>query len=161
MLIKGYLEHLDLGIDPESGEPNLLVNSKEEYQSLSEDERARAWATIKVASDISERVTVTTYHQVYHGKIASKTIKKNEWDRRGLTLVKVPQTIRTKVDRRNDDITRVVRVVRRALKATSWLPDGNRLLIAGIVEAGLRKFEYELFGGGDGNHTWFDKLAGD
>ena len=119
MKITGYLEHLDLGTDEESGQPNILVNSAQEYNRLTEEEKARSWATIKVASEISERVAVTTYHQAYSGKIPCKTIKKNEWDRRGLTLVKVPN-IKTKGDKRNDDITRIVRVVRRTLKVTSW-----------------------------------------
>jgi hypothetical protein len=142
----GYLEHLDLGIDPESGQPNILVNNSQEYHALSDEEKARSWATIKVASEISERVAVTMYHQAYHGKIASKTIKKNEWDRRGLTLVKVPQNMKTKGDRRNDDISRVVRVVRRTLKATSWLPVSQQILISAVVDMRLRNLERELFG---------------
>jgi hypothetical protein len=146
MRIIGYLEHLDLGIDPESGKPNVLVQNAQEYNVLTAEEKSRAWATIKVASEISERVAVTMYQQTYSGKIPSKTIKKNAWDRRGLTLIKVPQNIKTKADRRNDDINRVVRVLRRTLKATSWLPGGQQLLISAVVDMRLRNIERELFG---------------
>jgi hypothetical protein len=153
MRIIGYLEHLDLGIDPESGKPNIIVNSAQEYQALTDEEKARSWATIKVTSEIAERVPVTLYEQVYSGKIASKTIKKNEWDRRGLTLIKVPQNIKTKGDKRNDDISRVVRVVRRTLKATSWLPVSQQILISAVVDMRLRNLERELFNGNNSQLT--------
>jgi hypothetical protein len=146
MKITGYLEHLDLGTDQESGQPNILVNNSQEYHALTDEEKARSWATIKVASEIAERVAVTLYQQAYSGKIPCKTIKKNPWDRRGLTLVQVHQNIKTKGDKRNDDIARVVRVVRRTLKATSWLPGGQDLLLSAIVEMRLRNIERELFG---------------
>jgi hypothetical protein len=152
MKTNGYLEHLDLGTDEESGKPNILVNSAQEYQALSEEEKGRAWATIKVTSDISERDTSAFYAKVYSGRIPSKTIKKNPWDRRGLTLIKVPSA-RSKGDKRNDDITRVVRVVRRTLKATSWLPGGQDLLLSAIVEMRLRNIERELFNGNNSQLT--------
>lgn len=143
---RGYLEHLDLGTDPDSGQPNVLVTSSQEYHALSDEEKARSWATIKVASEILERVTVTMYHQVYSGKIPTKTIKKNPWNRRGLTLVKVPQNIKTKEDRRKDDITRIVPVARRALEATGWLPENQQFLVRVLIDTKLRNIERELFG---------------
>lgn len=146
MRTNGYLEHLDLGIDPDSGQPNILVCSFREYHELTDEEKARSWATIKVASEISERVAVTLYQQAYSGKISNKIIKKNPWDRRGLTLVKVPENIKTKEDRRKEDIARMVRVVRRTLRATSWLPEAHQILITGVVDNGLRSIEQELFG---------------
>jgi hypothetical protein len=144
MITTNYIEHLDLGFD-ESGRPNILVHSAQEYYELMDEERALAWATIKVASAISERVAVTIYQQAYSGRILSKTIKKNAWDRRGLTLVKVPQNVKTKADRRSDDIIRMTRVVRRTLKATSWLPEPQRVLVGALFDTNLRNIERELF----------------
>ena len=148
MVLAGYLEHLDLGVD-ESGQPNILVRSVQEYNALTEEEKARAWSTIKVAGEISERVAVALYQHVYTGKLPSKTIKKNTWDRRGLVLVKVsPKTLKTKADRRADDITRMTRAVRRTMKAASWLPEAQRLLVGAIFDTKLRNIERELFSNG-------------
>lgn len=145
MKINGYLEHLDLGIDPETGERNILVQSPEEYRALPDDQKARAWATLKVASRISERTPASLYKAIYEGKLTPQTLKKRASDRRGLTLIKVP-TVRTNEDKRKGDISRIVRVFRRTLRATCWLPEGNQVLIAGMVDSGLRNLERELFG---------------
>jgi hypothetical protein len=152
MRIKGYLECLNIGVDPESGERNILVQSVQEYQTLSPEERERAWATIKVASEIQEITAAILYKHAYNGKMASKTIKKNEWDRHGLTLIKIPSIPRTKEVRRAADIQRIVRVVRRSIKV-SWLPAPQQLLISVILDTKLRNIERELFGkeGKDGN----------
>ncbi|SRR5258708_18475691 len=152
MRIDGYLEHLDIGRDPKSGERNVLVQSVQEYQKLTPEERGRAWATIKVASEIQEVTAAVLYKHAYSGKMASKIIKKNEWDRIGLTLIKIPSIPRTKGVRREADIQRIVRVVRRTLKA-SWLPANQQLLVSVLVDTKLRNLERELFGkdGKDGN----------
>jgi hypothetical protein len=146
MRIKGYLELLNIGVDPESGERNVLVQSVQEYQTLTPEERERAWATIKVASEIQEITAAILYKHAYSGKMASKIIKENEWDRHGLTLIKIPSIPRTKEVRRAADIQRIVRVVRRSTKATKWLPSAQRILIEAIVSTKLRNIERELFG---------------
>jgi hypothetical protein len=155
MRIDGYLEHLPLGVDPDSGERNILVQSVQEYQALTPEEKERAWSTIKVASEIQEVTAAVLYKHAYSGKMASKIIKKNEWDRHGLTLIKIPTIPRTKEVRRAADIQRIVRVVRRSIKATKWVPSNQKLLIEVIVNTKLRNIERELFGskeGKDGNN---------
>jgi hypothetical protein len=147
MRVLGYLEHLNLGIDPESGERNVLVQSAQEYQALTPAEKERAWALISIASEILEVTGASLYKSAYNGNTPYKTIKKNEFDRRGLTIVKIPSVHRTKAVKREADIQRIVRVLRRSLKATSWPPSNQKLLIEVIVSTKLRSIERELFGG--------------
>jgi len=80
MRMKGYLEHINLGIDSESGEKAILVKSAREFFLLSEEEQYRAWSVVKVASEILERPPVTIYQYAYKGKMPSKIIKKNAFD---------------------------------------------------------------------------------
>jgi hypothetical protein len=144
MKTKGYLEHLDLGNDPESGLPNILVQSLEEYRALPADQKAGAWATLKVASVISERTAASLYKAAYQRRIESKNVKKKETDRIGILLVKLP-SVRTNAKKRDEDITRLVRVFRRKLKATCWLPESQSVLVSAIVDMRLRNIERELF----------------
>jgi hypothetical protein len=76
MKLDGYLGHLDLGIDPESGEENILVKSARGFFKLPEDEQYRAWAVVKVASEILERPAITIYQHAYTGELPSKVIKR-------------------------------------------------------------------------------------
>jgi hypothetical protein len=147
MLLKGYLEFLDLGIDPASGKKNILVQSFGEYQALTPEERERAWATIGVASSIYEVSTSVFYKKLYEGTIPAKTIKKNELDRIGLNLIKIPSSPRPKEVRREADIQRVTRVFKRTLRLTKWLSSKHRLLLEIMVSTNLRHIERELFSG--------------
>ena len=145
MRVLGYLEHLSLGTDPASGEKNILVQSVQEYQALTPAEKERAWALISIASAILEVTGASLYKSAYNGHTPYKTIKKNEFDRRGLTIVKIPSVHRTKAVKREADIQRMVRVVRRTLK-TGWLPANQQLLVSVLVDTKLRNIERELFG---------------
>jgi hypothetical protein len=146
MILRGYLEYLDLGIDPESGQPNILVRSAQEYNSLTLKEQQRAWSIVSVASEISGWTVPCLYKAIYSGKLASKTFKKRAEDRTGLQLVNVPD-VRTKADKRATTIARINHVLERALKnAPSWLPLASRVYIAGEVDAYLRRVEQEIFG---------------
>ena len=94
MKLTGYLDHIDLGIDSESGEKGILVRSAKEFFELPEDQQYQAWSVIKVASEILEKPAITIYQHAYSGKIPSKVIKKNPWDRHGLTVVKLYQSLK-------------------------------------------------------------------
>lgn len=144
MRLNGYLEHVDLGIDPESGERNLLVQSATEFYRLPEDQHYRAWAVVKVAAEILERPAMTLYQHVYQGKLASKVIKKNAFDRHGLTLIKPYQSMKDRKARREQDQMRIERNLKRSLDRTPWLSRGHQALIVAIVGMKLREFEREL-----------------
>ena len=143
MKTKGYLEHLDLGIDPDTSKPNILVRDVEEYRRLSMEEKERAWAIIKTASEITELSVAVIYKELYAGKLTSKVIKKQAWDRIGLTLVRVIG-IYTRSDKRSADIQRVMRIIKRTLKATTWLPEVHQILIAGELDTYLKRAEAGL-----------------
>ena len=146
MRLNGYIQHIDLGIDPESGERNVLVHSAEEFFRLPEEEQCRAWAVVKVAGEILEKPAITIYQQAYAGKIASKVVKKNAFDRRGLTLVKVENPLKNRATRRAVDNGRIVKGLKRSLKRASWIPSNQKLLIEVMVDTRLRNMEREMFG---------------
>jgi hypothetical protein len=153
MKLDGYLEHLDLGIDLESGERGILVKSANEFFQLSEAQQHRAWSVVKVASEISERPAITIYQHAYKGKIPSKVIKKSALHRHGLTLVKPYESIEDRRTRRANDQHRISKTLRRVLSGFTWVPKGHRELIVAIVSAELRHIEQELFGKGEeGKH---------
>lgn len=142
MKLTGYLDHIDLGIDPESGERSILVRSAKEFFELPENQQDRAWSVVKVASEILEKPTVTIYQHAYNGKIPSRIIKKNPWDRHGLTVVKVYTSLKDREARRAEDRHRIV----KALKRATWLPPAQRALIGVLVSVELTNIERELFG---------------
>ena len=141
MRMKGYLEHINLGIDSESGEKAILVKSAREFFLLSEEEQYRAWSVVKVASEILERPPVTIYQYAYKGKMPSKIIKKNAFDRHGLTLVKVFNTLKTREARRAEDQERILKTLKRSLNRASWIPKGRRDLLVVQLNLALREIE--------------------
>jgi hypothetical protein len=147
MITKGYLEHLDLGTDPESGKQNILVRSKEEFESLTDEEKKRAWGVISVASQIMGINYQRIYARVYAGKLPVKTLKKKVTDRIGLTLVSVHQSFEVDSSKRCDSIARVGCAIRRALNLLPWVPAGQRELITIQVKMRLRAIETEVFKG--------------
>ena len=150
MRMSGYLEHLDLGIDPESGERNILVRTPKEFFKLNEEEQCRAWAPIKVASEILDKPAVSIYQRLYKGKVPSKIVKKNPLDRHGLALVRVFESYRDQVSRRAADTDRIVKSLSRNLKLTGWIPSQDRLLIEVQVSVRLGQIERRLRKGIEG-----------
>ena len=153
MKLTGYLDHIDLGIDPESEEKAILVRTTDEFFKLSEEQQYRAWTVIKVASEILEKPVVTIYKHAYAGKMPSKVIKKNALDRHGLILVKPYKSLQDREARRAEDQQRISTTLKKSLKQATWLLPAQRVLIEVIVNTELRNIESELFGkeGKDGN----------
>ncbi len=153
MRVKGYLEYLDLGVDEETGQKNIIVQSSSEFAALPESQQRHAWATISAASAILETNLQGIYYRVYLGTIPTKIVKKNSTDLRGLTLVKVYPSIKNRAQKREDDRRKVMTTLKKALNCPSWLPSKRRVLIEIIVNTELRSIERELFGkeGKDGN----------
>ena len=140
----GYLNHLELGTDPETGKRNLLVKSANEYFQLPEDQQRRAWAVVKVAAGILERPAMTLYQHIYKGKIVPKVIKKNTFDRHGLTLIKPYGTIEDGQTRRKEDQMRITRTLKKSLNRTPWLRPAQRELLVAIVYIRIGEFEREI-----------------
>jgi hypothetical protein len=146
MRLNGYIEHIDLGIDPESGEKNILVNSQREFFKLTEEERCRAWAVVKVASQILEKPAITLYQQAYKNKIPSNVFKKNAANRHGLTLLKVYDPLKDRETKRTEDKEKILRTLEKSLKRAAWIPSKQQLLIKVRMGIALRNLERELFG---------------
>ncbi len=146
MRVKDYLEYLDLGVDGETGQKNIIVQSSSEFAALPEAQQRRAWATISAASAILETTLQGIYYRVYHGTILTKIVKKNSTALRGLTLVKVYPSIKNRAQKREDDRRQVMTTLKKALNRPSWLPSNRRVLIEVIVSTELRNIERELFG---------------
>jgi hypothetical protein len=146
MRLNGYIKHIDLGIDPESGEKNILVNSQREFFKLTEEERCRAWAVVKVASQILEKPAITLYQQAYKNKIPSKVFKKNAANRHGLTLLKVYDPLKDRETKRTEDQEKILRTLEKSLKRAAWIPSKEQLLMKVRVGIALRAIEKELFG---------------
>jgi hypothetical protein len=143
MKLDGYIEHIDLGVDPQSGQKNILVRTETEFFKLTEEEQSRAWAPVKVASQILDRPAITFYQQTYAGKIPCKIIKKNAFDRHGLTLVNPYKSFTDGKSRKERDKDRIEKTVKRALKKTTWLSPAQRLLLVAIVNIKVGEFERE------------------
>src|SRR5258708_36541755 len=146
MRVKDYLEYLDLGVDGETGQKNIIVQSSSEFAALPEAQQRRAWATITAASAILETTLQGIYYRVYPGTILTKIVKKNSTDLRGLTLVKVDPSIKNRAQKREDDRRKEMTTLKKALNCPSWLPSKRRVLIEIIVNTELRSIERELFG---------------
>ena len=153
MKLDGYIEHIDLGIDPEFGQTNILVRTEREFFKLTEEQQCRAWAPVKVASQILDRPAITIYQQTYAGKIPCKVIKKNGFDRHGLTLVNPYKSITAGKSRVERDKDRIEKTLKRALKRTPWLLPAQRLLLAVLVNIKIGEFERENLKNKKGNGT--------
>ena len=123
-----------------------MVHSAEEFFRLPEEEQYRAWSVVKVAAEILEKSAITIYQHAYAGKISSKVVKKNAFDRYGLTLVKVDNSLKNRAARRAVDNGRILKGLKRSLKRATWIPSGERFLIEVMVDSKLRNVERELFG---------------
>lgn len=153
MKLDSYIEHLDLGIDAESGQKNILVRTETEFFKLTEEEQSRAWAPVKVASQILDRPGITIYQQTYAGKIPCKVIKKNEFDRHGLTLLNPNKAFTDGKSRVERDKERIEKTFKRALKKTPWLLPAQRLLLAVRVNIQIGEFERQNLKNKKGNGT--------
>jgi hypothetical protein len=146
MRVKGYLEYLDLGVEEETGQKNIIVQSSSEFAALPESQQRHAWATISAASAILETTPQGIYHKIYRGRMPTKIVKKNSTDLQGLTLVRVYQSVKDRATRREDDQRRIVKSLKKSLKPATWLPPAQRVLIEVMVSTKLRNIERELFG---------------
>jgi hypothetical protein len=90
-----------------------------------------------------DRPGITIYQQTYAGKIPCKIIKKNAFDRHGLTLVNPHKSFTDGKSRKERDKDRIEKTVKRALKKTPWLSPAQRLLLVAIVNIKVGEFERE------------------
>jgi hypothetical protein len=146
MRIKGYLDHIDLGVDKETGERSIIVHSSKEFATLPEAQQRCAWATIAIACEILETTLQGVYYRIYSGKIPTKIVKKNPTDLKGLALVKPYQSVQDRMARRKNDQHRLTKSMRRTLEGFTWLPRAQRDWLATIVSTELRHIETQLFG---------------
>lgn len=141
---------LDLGIDPISGEKNIMVSSPEEYWALPPDQKNRCWATMAVAAAIADRTPASLYTAVYQGRASVKWVKRTKWAEKGTAFIQIPNLI-TQAEKRQRDIARILRVLKNTLKITCWLPEGHQTLLAASVRIGLMNIERDLFPGQNNN----------
>jgi hypothetical protein len=149
MQLKGYLEQIDLGDDPETGLPNVLVDRPADYHELEPEVKKRAWVTVKTATELLHLGPVATYDQIREGKLESKVLKKNADDRKGLTLVKIEPAMRNHSEARQKDKERVHRRLIRALRTTWWLNDQVDRFLSFVLSTELLATEAEEFGSPD------------
>lgn len=144
MRIQDYLAHIELGIDEATGQRNVIVRSASEFAALSESEQRHAWATIAVASEILETTLQGLYYKIYRGMVPTKVVRRNPTDLRGITLVKVYQTVKDREAKREADQRRIARTLKRALRMASWIPRAQQELLGVLVNMKLREIEREL-----------------
>ena len=146
MQLGGYLEKVNLGADPKTGLPNILVESASEYHALPAEDKRRAWALVKVATELLHLGPVTVYQQAAEGKLVSKTIKKNAGDRKGLTFIQIESTLSKHTEARKNDKERVLRRLKRVLRGTWWFNSTSEFFLLLTVANELNGVEAEEFG---------------
>ena len=146
MQLKGYIDKLDLGSDPDTGEPNILVESAEEYHSLPVEDKKRAWCLVKTATTLLHLGPVRIYQQAAEGKLASKTIRKNPSDRKGLKIIKIQNALTDHTQARKQDKERVLRRLKRVLRTTWWFNTDSETFLTLIVASELECVEAQEFG---------------
>ena len=135
---------IEIGVDEATGQRNVIVQSASEFAALPEAQQRQAWATIAVASEILETTLQGIYYKIYRGTIPARIVKKNATNRRGTTLVKVYQSVKDRVAKREADQRRITKSLRRTLKRASWIPEAQRLLLVVLVGMKLGEIEREL-----------------
>jgi hypothetical protein len=146
MMLKGYIEKLDLGTDPETGEPNILVESAAEYHALPAEDKKRAWCLVKTATALFHLGPIRIYQLAAEGKLEAKTIKKNPGDRKGLRIIKIHNTVIDQAQARHGDKARVLRRLKRACRTVWWFNDNSETFLTFIVASELLCVEAEEFG---------------
>lgn len=146
MMLTSYLDKLDLGVDAETGLPNLLVGSASEYHELPEESKKRAWALVATATKLLNLGPVRIYQLASEGKLGSKTLKKNPNDRKGLKFIKLHNQIVDQAQVRQADKTRVIRRLKRAMRTAWWLNEQAETFLTFIVAHELNRVEMEEFG---------------
>lgn len=146
MVLTGYIEKLDLGVDEASGQPNLLVNSAGEYHALPAEDKPRAWVLVNVATELLKLGHVTIYNQIAAGKVESQTVKKNAKDKKGLTFLKIFPALEEQAAARAEDKGRVIRRTTRALQTVWWLGKDVEFFLLLIISNELQVTESEQFG---------------
>jgi hypothetical protein len=157
MQLRGYIEKIDLGADPETGLPNILVESAAEYHALPREDKKRAWCLVKVATELLHLGPVAVYEQAAEGKVISQVVKKNPSDRKGLTIIKIEPALTDHKQARNKDKERVLRRLKRVLRSTWWFNDQSETLLLFIVSSELECVEAEEFGTPDEKKGAFTK----
>jgi hypothetical protein len=142
----GYLEKIELGTDHQTGLPNILVESAAEYHALPVEDKRRAWALVKVATELLHLGPVAVYQQAAEGKIISQTIKKNTSDKKGLTFIQIEPALSDHTQARQKDKDRVIRRLRRVLRGTWWLNTDSEQVLTFIVGLELNRVEAAEFG---------------
>jgi len=153
MQLKGYVEKTELGEDPETGLPNILVDRPADYHSLEPEDKKRAWVTVKTATELLHLGPVATYDQVREGKLVSKVIKKNSDDKKGLILVKIEPAMRNHSEAREKDKQRVIRRLIRALHSVWWLNTDVDTFVRFVVSQELVLTEAQEFGSPEAKHA--------
>jgi hypothetical protein len=157
MMLRGYIDKLDLGTDLETGESNILVGSAAEYHSLPAEDKKRAWCLVKTATVLLHLGPVRIYQLASEGKLASKTIRKNPSDRKGLKVIKIQNALIDHTQARQSDKQRVLRRLKRVLRSTWWFNDNSETFLLFIVGSELQCVEAEEFGSSEEKKAAFAK----